>query len=451
MTRSMRASAEPFTEDESSVSISCHTLGVPPTSVVLHGALVGSRMVHSGGSGQGSDPGMAVSLCLSGGGYRAALFHLGALRRLNELGILGKVNQISSVSGGSIVAAHLANVVPQWPRPGSRIPQWDIQVADPFKELVTRNIRTSPMFKRALPWNWLRTGTQVEALANRYERCLTNLRMVDLPLIPEYVFCATDISYGVNWEFRREQIGDYRFGHSVTPETLTVAAAVAASSCFPPLFSPMRLSIDPNKYTGGLAAEDPNREKIGKRLGLSDGGLYDNLALEPVWKNANTILVSDGGATFTSQADRGIAWRLSRYASILGSQAGAMRRRWFVAKLRSKEIRGAYWGIASSHGDGMSGGYPAALVDNRISRIRTDLDAFSDAEICVLENHGYRKASLAARRYLAHLTVEDSDPSVAPNPEWLGVDRADVHLRNSHKRELPFGRFSSDWECRDRS
>src|SRR6267143_1302512 len=52
------------------------------------------------------EPGMA--LCLSGGGYRAMLFHLGALRRLNEIGYLTKVKRISSVSGGSITAGVLA-------------------------------------------------------------------------------------------------------------------------------------------------------------------------------------------------------------------------------------------------------------------------------------------------------------------------------------------------------
>ena len=49
-----------------------------------------------------------VALCMSGGGYRAALFHLGALRRLDELGVLPKITTISSVSGGSIVNAFLA-------------------------------------------------------------------------------------------------------------------------------------------------------------------------------------------------------------------------------------------------------------------------------------------------------------------------------------------------------
>ena len=51
-----------------------------------------------------------VGLCLSGGGYRAMLYHTGALFRLNELGILPRLREMASVSGGSIAATALALV-----------------------------------------------------------------------------------------------------------------------------------------------------------------------------------------------------------------------------------------------------------------------------------------------------------------------------------------------------
>src|SRR5262245_41995729 len=54
----------------------------------------------------GSGEGLALSL--SGGGYRAMVFHVGALWRLNEVGLLAKLTRISSVSGGSITAGALA-------------------------------------------------------------------------------------------------------------------------------------------------------------------------------------------------------------------------------------------------------------------------------------------------------------------------------------------------------
>ena len=58
-----------------------------------------------------------MGLCLSGGGYRAALFHLGALRRLDELGVLGQVRTISAVSGGALIANLLADPRLVWPEP----------------------------------------------------------------------------------------------------------------------------------------------------------------------------------------------------------------------------------------------------------------------------------------------------------------------------------------------
>src|SRR5688572_887769 len=55
----------------------------------------------------GRNPEDGIALCLSGGGYRAMLFHVGALWRLNEWGYLPKLARISSVSGGSITAGVL--------------------------------------------------------------------------------------------------------------------------------------------------------------------------------------------------------------------------------------------------------------------------------------------------------------------------------------------------------
>lgn len=60
-------------------------------------------------------PAEGMALCVSGGGYRAMVFHLGGLIRLNELGLLRRLRRISSVSGGSITAGLLGL---KWPRLG---------------------------------------------------------------------------------------------------------------------------------------------------------------------------------------------------------------------------------------------------------------------------------------------------------------------------------------------
>jgi predicted acylesterase/phospholipase RssA len=48
-----------------------------------------------------------IGLALSGGGFRATLYHLGLIRFLRDAGLLQQVAHITSVSGGSIMAAHL--------------------------------------------------------------------------------------------------------------------------------------------------------------------------------------------------------------------------------------------------------------------------------------------------------------------------------------------------------
>src|SRR5437762_1133561 len=76
----------------------------------------------------------AVALCLSGGGYRAMLFHVGALWRLNELAYLPKLDRVSSVSGGSIAAGALAAA---WPNL-----LFDADgVATNFEHEITRPVR----------------------------------------------------------------------------------------------------------------------------------------------------------------------------------------------------------------------------------------------------------------------------------------------------------------------
>ena len=47
-----------------------------------------------------------LGLSLSGGGYRAAAFHLGTLNKLHEMGVLQQADVISTISGGSIIGAY---------------------------------------------------------------------------------------------------------------------------------------------------------------------------------------------------------------------------------------------------------------------------------------------------------------------------------------------------------
>src|SRR5215213_6563149 len=373
-----------------------------------------------------------VALCLSGGGFRAAVFHLGALRRLNELGILSQVDVISSVSGGSIFAAHLAERIPIWPEAGDTIAMWDEVVAVPFRSFVQRNRRTGPVLRRLIPTNWTRPGTAIEALTTLFQGELTRLPLSELPQRPRFIFSATDMTFGTNWIFARDRIENFQAGYGSPPPKWTVAHAVAASSCFPPVFDPMPLHLEPHQLRGG-SARQVNRDELVSRLSLTDGGVNDNLGLEPVWKTAQIVLVSDGGAPFGHESDPGLIRRLFRYTSIIGNQAAAIRKRWLIAALATGRHEGAYWGVSSAaEQQGAPDGYPLDLVTDVIAKVRTDLDAFSRAEISVLENHGYLMAEATVRRRSPHLIRRDAPPTV-PHPDWMTGERVRNALTGSDK------------------
>ena len=152
-----------------------------------------------------------IGLCLSGGGYRAALFHLGALRRLNEFGILAKLRTISSVSGGSIISAHIATRL-SWPLTGPVL-DWESRVAVPFRRLTSTNLRTPALLTSLLPWT-----TGGEALVGQYEKHLTALKLAGLPDAPRFMFCATDLAFGANWVFQQSVLGDYKAGYGHAPD-----------------------------------------------------------------------------------------------------------------------------------------------------------------------------------------------------------------------------------------
>lgn len=394
------------------------------------------RLVEFGVHRRDREPGIA--LCLSGGGFRASLYHLGALRRLHELGVLQQVCTISSVSGGSIFAAFLAT---RLHTPGRTLAQgfadWQRDIADPFRAFCARDLRTWPIVRNVL-WNWIWPDPLVHQLERRYFERLTQLKLKELPAYPEFILCSTDITFGVNWEFRREGTRDYRAGQLNEAAEWPLARAVAASACFPPLFGPVSIREAPDHYDGGMSGAEA--EKLRKKIQLSDGGVYDNMGLEPVWKRWATVLVSDCGAPFDFNHDSAPWRRLLRYAAVVTNQTRALRLRSFFSDTggSAPKYEGAYWSLNSVADDfvpiGGFDGYSKELISDVISQIRTDLDSFSSAEMSVLENHGYHSADYAVRNWVPRHVPAGAPAAVTPYPEWREEGRVREELRDSGKR-----------------
>jgi len=141
------------------------------------GLLTGPAIEASAGEGTGAH---VSSLRIAGGGYRAALFHLGALTRLNDLGLLSEIDTVGATGGGSILAALLAARVP-WPLHGA-FPEWPEAVAAPMREIAG----SGPIAGRA-------TDSTAE---ERYARELAAAMGASLPERPRFVFGAAGLALG---------------------------------------------------------------------------------------------------------------------------------------------------------------------------------------------------------------------------------------------------------------
>jgi NTE family protein len=127
-----------------------------------------------------------IALCLSGGGYRAMLFHLGALWRLNEMKILREVKQVSSVSGGSITAAMLAL---HW----DKLETFEESIVAPLRQLASHTIDVPAIVVGAL----LPTVTAADRIEAAYrEHLYGDATLASLPEVgPDFVINASNVSF----------------------------------------------------------------------------------------------------------------------------------------------------------------------------------------------------------------------------------------------------------------
>ncbi|MGE3797997.1 MAG: patatin-like phospholipase family protein [Thermomicrobiales bacterium] len=399
---------------------------------------------YLGGSAAERD---GIALCLSGGGYRATLFDLGAMRRLDELGMLSRVKTFTSVSGGSIAAAFLAaHLVDRlhgtWPAPGERIPGFEEGVAQPLKRLAGTNIRTEAALSRLNPLNLRKPNAASDKLESSYARWITSSPIAAMPSSPGFVFCGTDLTFRCGWtvDSARQLIGNDISGFfRPVDRNWTIARAVAASSCFPGVFPPMQVDVRDAVASGGRP-DGSQRGEIVTSIDVTDGGVFDNLGLEPVWQDHAIILVSDATPSFGPSPDLGPVWPSIRPIVALLEQATLVRKRWLIANFLKQELAGAYWGLASRPSNYEPAGdvvaYPDDLIERIISQVRIELDAFSDAEQRVLENHGYLMCDLAIQKHLPALLDKPGAPLAPPHPEWMDPARVERALASSHRYRI---------------
>ncbi len=360
------------------------------------------RYIETDDPARGPEPG--IGLCLSGGGFRAMLFHVGALWRLNEAGFLPRLDRVSSVSGGSIAAAVLGL---KWGRLefGDGVAaRFAEEFVDPLRALADRTIDLP-----AIAAGLLLPGSIADRMISAYRRHLFGAATLqDLPDRPRFVLNATNVQSEVLWRFMKPYMRDYRVGEVKEPR-VPLATAVAASAAFPPFLSPVRLRLDPSQFTPGTGW-DLEREPFTRDVVLTDGGVYDNLGLEPVWKRLDTVLVSDGGGHTEPEARPKRDWPRHTYRAInlIQNEGLSLRRRVLIASYRSGRMKGAYWGITTDIANyGRRDALPCpADRTTALAHVPTRLAALPDAVQERLINWGYAVCDAALRTHV--------DPALAP-------------------------------------
>lgn len=296
-----------------------------------------------------------IALALSGGGIRAMVFHLGVLRRLAERGLLERVTKISTVSGGSLlIGLILQENNLNWPTSESFL----YQTLPALRvKLCSRSLQwgaVRQLLRNPLNLRFLLSRSNLLALALQNEWAIRST-LSKLPEIPEWSINGTTAENGKRFRFKKSDIGDYSLGYTNASQ-FPLASALAVSAAFPGGFGP--LTLDARQYKWRKRPWDalPGTEQtvdIGyNRLHLYDGGVYDNMGLEPFFDagsqklkhDGHYIVASDAGAPLSSGFDHCVfsVFRFKRIADIMSDQARALRVRTFVSYLKRVPSVGAY-------------------------------------------------------------------------------------------------------------
>ncbi len=372
-----------------------------------------------------------LGLALSGGGFRATLFHLGVVRFLRDAGALQDISDIASVSGGSILAAHL---VLNWDKYNSDDQGFAAAAAQivKFVQFDVRNhiVRRLPLLylygilRKLSPWR--RRALSANTILEHYyatqlygDRCLH-----ELPESPRLHILATNVSNGGLSVFNREGLyiqqravlGSSEF-EFVSGKMASIPKVVGASSAFPGFFPPVEIT----------AADLGVREGQFPTEYFTDGGVFDNLGIRTFsWLTQRKcefeqILVSDAGKPFQvlTNAALGMIGQSTRASDILWDRVGQLERENFSS--RPEFIFIPITGTVDPEQD------PTALhavVQPEVQSIRTDLDGFTNTEINALAMHGYEVARKVYRE-----NFKNSNSRIPDGPPWAPLPEVEASRR----------------------
>ena len=364
---------------------------------------------------------LEIGIALSGGGLRAAVFHLGVLGRLADEDLMESVSMISTVSGGSL-AAGLIHALSNNAWPSSEA--YRERVLPEARRLITTKDLQIASVLRLLrsPSRLLTPGRWANVLADTLEDLWGVRGLVrELPERPRWISNATTYEKGKNWRFMRHRMGDYQSAQVYYPP-LPVAASMAASAGFPVLIGFLELDTSDyewRQYLEGSRSETRPHQPAHRKLHLWDGGVYDNLGVEALIKpiegfrsGFNFLMVSDASTAL----DEGKSYKLSKQArrllSISMDQVRSLRSRIIfhhfsrnpgsgVYLLMSRTARAALEAakIPDDRIDEVVAGCMTSEQSDKAARYPTALRKMSASDFELLYGHGWQIADCNLRAH----------------------------------------------------
>lgn len=388
-----------------------------------------------------------IGLALSGGGFRASFYHIGVLSRLAELDILKDIEVISTVSGGSIIGMmyyiRLKKLLET--KDNSSIEKNDyIELIEDMQKDFLKSVQKNIRMKAFVEYNpCIQTltqklgelyqeefyGTEVKLMKELYIKPNISDENIDefnphfnsfeiSNKVPILVVNSTCLNNGHNWRFTASGMGESQYMYDTTIDkniihhytrygqfkkkefdNFTISEAVASSSCVPGLFDPIELE---NAYIEG------------ENIKLVDGGVYDNQGLASILdEECDIIICSDASGQFNDELEPS-SCRLSiipRINDVLMDRSRDQEYELIKSMKDDNKINGLCilhlrqcFDISEVplpndkyvNESDCSKFYSKNLdkeVQEKLVKVRTDLDSFNDVEAYALMNSGYTMTS----------------------------------------------------------
>ena len=371
-----------------------------------------------------------IGIALSGGGVRAAVFHLGILGRLAEDKLLEKITRISTVSGGTLVTGLIYSIA------GNKWPTSDFFLNKCLGQtryyLTRRDVQLNAIF-----CGILQPSALIQKRANLISKSIQNCWKIsgnlnDIPHQPRWILNATTYESGKNWRFiSQHRMGDYVVNYVEKPNIL-LADAMAASAAYPELIG--ALVLDTRKYNwfkfSGKTIEQ-TQPKFSK-LHLWDGGLYENLGVEALFKiedecpypdDCNFLVVSDASNPIGLKKHTIRPWkRALRLIAISMDQVRSLRARILINHFENHKNSGVYLKIGNTGRKILEDVEANNKLINELTKnslsadeaksaedFETTLRKLTEAEYDLLYQHGWE---------VANFTLQARCPEIFQHKEW---------------------------------